>query len=160
MADFCGDWILPRYLQDYQPSKFHVQSTVKIRKSAKEAVETWRIWGEIKKMFIPVDIQGTHNTFIPLPTCSITSSLSLERKRSALCQLNIGFTWCMWVIRCLLKMSLAVKHRAGKQHLWCSDFSGVRVQASRKDEWGTWHLYSENVRQLLVLWFGQICGKF
>lgn len=71
-------------------------------------------------MFIPVDIRGTYNTFIALPTC-------LERERSALCQLNVGFMPCMWVTRCLLKMSLAVKHTAGKQHLWCLDFSGVRV---------------------------------
>lgn len=78
-------------------------------------------------MFIPVDIRGTYNTFIALPTCSITSSFTLERERSALCQLNVGFMPCMWVTRCLLKMSLAVKHTAGKQHLWCLDFSGVRV---------------------------------
>lgn len=86
-----------------------------------------RLWravgfgGKLKNIFIPIDIWGTYNAFIPLPT---TCSLSLERKRSALCQPSMGFTW---VIRCLLEMSLAVKHRAGKQHLWCLDFTGVRV---------------------------------
>lgn len=73
-----------------------------------------RLWrpvgfGRKLKMFIAVDIWGTYNTFPPLPT---TCSLSLERKRNALCQSSVG---CTWVIRCLLKMSLAVRHRAGKQ---------------------------------------------
>lgn len=106
-------------------------------------------------MFISVDIWGTYNTFIPLPTCRTTCSLSLERKRSALCQCPVGFTWCMWVIRCLLKMSLAAKHRAGKLHLYSLDFTGARVWASRRDEWWTWHLCSEkeNERQLLVFWW-------
>lgn len=38
-------------------------------------------------MFIPVDIWGTYNTFLALPS---TCSLSLERKRSALCQGSVG----------------------------------------------------------------------
>lgn len=61
MAGFCGDCILPRYLQDYQQSKLNVQSTVKIRKSAKEAVEICRIWGEIKKCSFLL-IFGVHTT--------------------------------------------------------------------------------------------------
>lgn len=159
MAAFCRDWMLPRYLQDYQPSKLNVQSTLKLESQQRRL---WsNIWGKIKKSVPSCWYLGVHITYSYLSQHVGPLVLWGWREKRVLCA---SVLWgsrsaCGWSGACWKwTWQSSTKLVNSIYGAWISQESEDRPAGEMSGEHG---ICTQKEKMWGSCWFsdGQFCGK-